>query len=101
MLGSEKCYGKKIERSVKIFFCLIMHENFIGKKKRNLFYIFFSLSTNLKFYRKKKSILYFSLSTILFKGKIILLIQTYNRSIDSRYKLLKTINEEAISRLIV
>ena len=35
-----------------------------------------------------------------FKGKIILLIQTGNRSINPIYKLLKTIKDEAIFMLI-
>ena len=33
--------------------------------------------------------------------KINLLIQTYNRSIEPTYKLLKTINDETIFKLIV
>ena len=37
---------------------------------------------------------------VFLKRKIILLIQTYNRSVDPRHKLLKTINNETISKLI-
>ena len=44
--------------------------------------------------------LFFKGNLILLKGKIILLIQTCNRSIDPRYKLLKTINDETIFKLI-
>ena len=39
--------------------------------------------------------------SFFFKRKIILLIQTCNRSIDPRYKLLKTVKNETIYRLIV
>ena len=34
--------------------------------------------------------------SIVLKGKIILLIQTCNKSIDPKYKLLKTIKDETI-----
>ena len=41
--------------------------------------------------KKNRNIKYVFLS--FFKGKIILLVQIYNKSINSRYKLLKTIKD--------